>query len=58
MAYRDIEAVKAEGPTTGDLAAHGFDPVVRYGSFPMEFFLLGGFDYTTDPSKGASAHHS
>lgn len=40
------------------LCAHGFEPLVRYGSFPMEFFLLGGFDYVTDPSQGAAAHHS
>lgn len=40
------------------LRAHDFEPLIRYGSFPMEFFLLGGLNYVTDPSKGESAHHS
>ena len=40
------------------LSSHGFQPLVRYGSFPMEFFLLGGFDYVTDPRMGAVAHQA
>lgn len=40
------------------LSANGFNPLVRYGSFPMEFFLLGGLNYVVDSSKGAVAHQS
>jgi SAM-dependent methyltransferase len=40
------------------LARHGFSSLVRYGSFPMEFFLLGGYDYVNDPAAGPLARRS
>ena len=40
------------------LAERGFEPLIRYGTFPMEFFLLGGLNYVTDPTTGAAAHRS
>lgn len=38
------------------LAAHGFTPVLRDATFPMEWFLLMGEDYVRDAELGASAH--
>jgi SAM-dependent methyltransferase len=38
------------------LAGGGFTPVLRDGTFPMEWFLLMGEDYVTDDSLGASVH--
>ena len=32
--------------------------MVQYGSFPMEFFLIGGLDYVNDPERGPAAHRS
>ncbi|MDC3299601.1 class I SAM-dependent methyltransferase [bacterium] len=36
----------------------GFVPQIRHGSFPMEFFLLGGHNYVEDPSQGSAAHRA
>jgi SAM-dependent methyltransferase len=38
------------------LADHGFTPVMRDATFPMEWFLLMGEDYVTDAQLGVSAH--
>lgn len=40
------------------LRRHGFHPTVQYGSFPMEFFLVGGLDYVNDPASGPAAHRA
>ncbi len=40
------------------LRRHRFSPHIRYVSFPMEFFLLGGFNYVDDPATGPLAHRS
>jgi len=41
----------------GLLARHGFDPVERTTSFPMELFLLLGENYIREPSIGRGLHN-
>ncbi|MEO1062023.1 MAG: class I SAM-dependent methyltransferase [Actinomycetota bacterium] len=50
--YFDFESLEKT------LRHHDFVPRIRYGSFPMEFFLLGGYDYVNDPATGSLAHRS
>ena len=38
------------------LAAHGFEPVARDTTFPVEWFLLMGEDYVGDEERGRSVH--
>ena len=38
------------------LSEHGFTPVLRDATFPMEWFLLMGENYVVDGELGASAH--
>lgn len=38
------------------LAAHGFAPLETSGDFPMELFLLLGFDYLADAAVGKRCH--
>lgn len=40
----------------GLLERRGFTPLVTFGAFPMEFFLLAGIDYVTEPERGREAH--
>lgn len=48
--YFDFDSLEAT------LSRHGFEPAIRYGTFPMELFLVAGFDYVGVPSAGAEAH--
>ena len=48
--YFDFDSLEAL------LSRTGFAPASRYGTFPMEFFLLSGVDYLDSPSAGAEAH--
>ena len=50
ISYFDFESLEAT------LSRHGFETAIRYGTFPMEFFLLAGLDYLEDRSAGAEAH--
>jgi len=38
------------------LGGHGFTPLLRDATFPMEWFLLMGEDYVRDAQLGAGAH--
>ena len=40
------------------LARVGFSIVQRMGTFAMEKFILGGWDYTNDPERGRKAHEN
>lgn len=48
--YFDFDSLEAT------LDSNGFAVEVRYGTFPMEFFLLAGLDYLTDRHAGSEAH--
>ena len=48
--YFDFESIESL------LRQAGFEPVSRMGTFPMEFFLLAGINYVSDPELGAEAH--
>jgi SAM-dependent methyltransferase len=39
------------------LRRHGLEPIDRFTTFPMELFLLLGFDYIKEPLLGRSCHH-
>jgi SAM-dependent methyltransferase len=50
--YFDYDSLSAT------LQRHGFGRQVRYGTFPMEFFLVSGLNYLADREQGSVAHRS
>jgi predicted SAM-dependent methyltransferase len=37
---------------------HGFTRQIRYGTFPMEFFLIAGLNYLENREHGSTAHQA
>ena len=49
--YLNFDAVESM------MRAVSIEPIHRHGEFPMELWLLAGFDYIADPSLGAECHN-
>jgi SAM-dependent methyltransferase len=50
--YFDYDSLSAT------LQRHGFARQLRYGTFPMEFFLVSGLNYLADRDQGSAAHRA